>query len=194
MWRSHYNLQALYETPTLPSAEGPAATAREQTLAILAAARNKARSVLTKAESKQILAAYGIPTVETHVATTEDDAVAAALSIGFPVVLKLHSKTITHKTDVGGIQLNSSSVEAVRDASRPIESAVGQCADAEHFQGVSVQPMVKLDGYELIIGCSLDPQFGPVLLFGAGGRLVEVFKNRVDCERRLSAPPAANLP
>ncbi len=152
--------------------------------AIVAAARAEGRTVLTEAESKQILAAYGIPTVETLVAATEDAAVTAALAIGFPVVLKLHSKTITHKTDVGGVQLNLTSTEAVRDAYRAIESAVRRHAGAEHFQGVSVQPMIKLDGYELIIGSSLDPQFGPVLLFGTGGQLVEVFKDRA-----LGLPP-----
>ena len=114
----------------------------------------------------------------------QDDAVSAARSIGFPVVLKLHSKTITHKTDVGGVQLNLSSDEAVRNAFEAIESAVGQAVGPGHFQGVSVQPMVKLDGYELIIGSSLDPQFGPVLLFGTGGQLVEVFK-----DRSLGLPP-----
>ena len=80
----------------------------------------------TEVESKQILAAYGIPTVETRVATTEDEAVAAAEAIGFPVVLKLHSETITHKTDVGGVQLNLTGAEAVRRAYRAIESAVGR--------------------------------------------------------------------
>ena len=140
--------------------------------------------MLTEVESKQILAAYGIPTVETRVAATEDEAVAAAEAIGFPVVLKLHSRTITHKTDVGGVQLNLAGAEAVRSAYRAIESAVGRHAGPEHFQGVSVQPMVKLDGYELIVGSSLDPQFGPVLLFGTGGQLVEVFKDRA-----LGLPP-----
>ena len=99
-------------------------------------------------------------------------------------MLKLHSKTITHKTDVGGVQLNLTDEEAVRRAYRAIESAVADRAGAEHFLGVSVQPMVKLDGYELIIGSSLDPQFGPVLLFGTGGQLVEVFKDRA-----LGLPP-----
>jgi len=184
MWRSSYNLQALYETPTLASGDETAATAHERAEAIIATARDEGRTVLTEAESKQLLSAYGIPTVETRVAVTEDEAVAAAVSIGLPVVLKLHSKTITHKTDVGGVQLNLTDEEAVRRAYRAIESAVADHAGAEHFLGVSVQPMVKLDGYELIIGSSLDPQFGPVLLFGTGGQLVEVFKDRA-----LGLPP-----
>jgi acetyltransferase len=184
MWRSFYNLQALYETPILPPHSEIAKFAREKTVAIIALARAERRSVLTEAESKQIMAAYGIPTVETRIAVSEDDAVLAARSIGFPVVLKLHSKTITHKTDVGGVQLDLTTDEAVRSAYRAIELAVGQHAGHEHFQGVTVQPMVRLDGYELIIGSSLDPQLGPVLLFGTGGQLVEVFK-----DRSLGLPP-----
>ena len=109
---------------------------------------------------------------------------AAAEDFGYPIVLKLHSKTITHKTDVGGVQLNLRDADAVFAAFRAIESSVRQRAGAEHFQGVSVQPMIKLDGYEIIIGSSLDPQFGPVLLFGTGGQLVEVFKDRA-----LALPP-----
>jgi acetyltransferase len=184
MWQSSYNLQALYETPALPSSVETATIAHEQANAIIATARDENRAVLTEAESKQLLAAYGIPTVETRIAVTEDEAVAAAMSIGMPVVLKLHSKTITHKTDVGGVQLNLADEEAVRRAYRAIASAVAEHGGPQHFLGVSVQPMVKLDGYELIIGSSLDPQFGPVLLFGTGGQLVEVFKDRA-----LGLPP-----
>jgi acetyltransferase len=184
MWRSHYNLQALYETPSL--ATGADATTDARTVAglIVAAAREQGRTVLTEVESKQVLAAYGIPTVETKVAASEGEAAAAASAIGFPVVLKLFSHTITHKTDVGGVQLNLADAEAVRRAFREIEQAVLERAGPGHFQGVSVQPMIKLDGYELILGSSLDPQFGPVLLFGAGGQLVEVIKDRA-----LALPP-----
>ncbi len=184
MWRSHYNLQALYETPTSPAGDDTTAAARDQATAIVSAARKDGRSVLTEVESKRILAAYGIPTVETRVATTEDEAVAAAESIGFPVVVKLYSLSITHKTDVGGVQLNLGTAQAVRQAFAAIESAVQTHAGPGHFQGVSVQPMVKLDGYELIVGSSIDPQFGPVLLFGSGGQLVEVMKDRA-----LALPP-----
>src|SRR6185312_11040911 len=104
--------------------------------------------------------------------------------IGYPVVLKLHSETITHKTDVGGVQLNLLDAEAVRKAFRVIETGVREKKGAGHFLGVSVQPMVKHEGYELILGSSIDPQFGPVLLFGSGGQLVEVFKDRA-----LALPP-----
>jgi acetyltransferase len=184
MWRSTYNLQGLYETPNLPADSETANVARERAEAIIGSVRRDGRTVLTESESKQLLASYGIPTVKTTIAETSDAAVAAAADLGYPVVLKLHSKTISHKTDVGGVQLNLRDADAVRTSFRAIKSSVSERAGAEHFQGVSVQPMIKLDGYELIIGSSLDPQFGPVLLFGTGGQLVEVFKDRA-----LALPP-----
>jgi acetyltransferase len=110
--------------------------------------------------------------------------VALADEIGYPVVLKLYSETITHKTDVGGVQLNIRTPEGVRKAYKSIAASVEEKAGAGHFQGVTVQPMIKLDGYEVILGSSIDPQFGPVLLFGMGGQLVEVFKDRA-----LALPP-----
>ncbi|MBM4081997.1 MAG: GNAT family N-acetyltransferase, partial [Planctomycetes bacterium] len=123
-------------------------------------------------------------TVETRVAATEAEAVKLAEKIGYPVVLKLYSETITHKTDVGGVQLNLRTAEAVQEAFKKIKTSVSQKASAKDFLGVTVQPMIKLEGYEIIIGSSLDPQFGPVLLFGTGGQLVEVFKDRA-----LALPP-----
>jgi acetyltransferase len=109
----------------------------------------------------------------------------AAGQIGYPVVLKLYSETISHKTDVGGVQLNLGDAEAVKRAFEAIRNSVSAKVGAEHFQGVTVQPMIKLkDAYELIRGSSLDPQFGPVLLFGTGGQLVEVFQDRA-----LALPP-----
>jgi acetyltransferase len=132
-----------------------------------------------------VLDAYYIPTVRTVVARTVEEAMEQAERIGYPVVLKLFSETITHKTDVGGVQLNLTGREAVDRAWRRIQASVTEKAGVEHFQGVTVQPMIKTgDGYELIIGSSLDAQFGPVLLFGTGGQLVEVFKDRA-----LSLPP-----
>ena len=114
----------------------------------------------------------------------KQEALQAAEDMGYPVVLKLYSLTITHKTDVGGVQLNLRDADAVKSAFQTIQQSVTDKAGAEHFQGVTVQPMVKLDGYELIIGSSLDSQFGPVILFGTGGQLVEVFKDRA-----LALPP-----
>jgi acetyltransferase len=182
MWRYTYNLRGLYETPAL--AQDADSAAREQVAALIAEVRKAGRTLLTEAESKQLLALYGIPTVRTLVASTADEAVRFAREIGYPVVLKLHSETITHKTDVGGVQLNLGDEDAVRHAWNAIEAGVREKAGPGHFQGVTVQPMISRDGYELIVGSSVDPQFGPVLLFGSGGMLVEVYKDRA-----LALPP-----
>jgi acetyltransferase len=182
MWRYTYNLRGLYETPAVaPEADS---NAREQVAALIAEVRKSGRTLFTESESKQLLALYGIPTVRTMVANTPDSAVKFAGEIGYPVVLKLHSETITHKTDVGGVQLNLENEAAVRRAWAAIETGVREKAGEGHFQGVTVQPMISRDGYELIVGCSVDAQFGPVLLFGSGGMLVEVYKDRA-----LGLPP-----
>jgi acetyltransferase len=183
MWKYSYNLKGLYETPTLrtdPAKDADRAKAKE----IIDHVRNTKRTILTEFESKELLNAYGIPTVETRIARSADEAVKAAQEIGLPVVLKLHSETITHKTDVGGVRLNLADEKAVRDAFNGIEKSVREKAGEGHFLGVTVQPFAKLEGYEIIIGSSADSQFGPVLLFGSGGQLVEVYKDRA-----LALPP-----
>jgi acetyltransferase len=186
MW--HYTESRLPRAQLEPPGEKPAPFAPEPDEArvadLIAAVRRRKGTLLTEYESKQVLSLYGIPTVETRLATTVAEAIAAAESINFPVVLKLHSDTITHKTDVGGVKLNIRDASEVRAAWTAIESAVKAKHGPGHFQGVTVQPMVMLKGCELILGSSLDPQFGPVLLFGAGGVLVEVFKDRA-----LGLPP-----
>jgi acetyltransferase len=182
MWKYADNLKGLYETPSLQT--GDSGVDREAARKIIGDVHTTDRTILTEYESKKLLEAYGIPTTKTEIAATVDEAVAWAEKIGFPVVLKLYSLTITHKTDVGGVVLNLRNADAVREAFANIQNAVAEKVGAEHFQGVTVQPMAKLDGYELIVGASLDPQFGPVLLFGTGGQLVEVFK-----DKSLALPP-----
>jgi len=184
MWKYTDNLKALYETVSLTNQGNGSGIDRGTASAIIQKARRSGRLLLTEAESKQLLAAYGIPTVPTLIAKTADEAVTKATELGYPVVLKLHSETVTHKTDVGGVQLNLNDEQAVRSAFEAIKKGVTEKASAADFLGVTVQPMVKLEGYELIIGSSIDPQFGPVVLFGMGGQLVEVFKDRA-----LGMPP-----
>ncbi|MBK1989289.1 bifunctional acetate--CoA ligase family protein/GNAT family N-acetyltransferase [Sphaerospermopsis aphanizomenoides BCCUSP55] len=178
MWRYSYNLKGIYETPVLPTVECEG-NVRDCALVetIINDARKAGRTILTEFESKEILAAYGIPVVAGSIAKSAEEAVQCAETIGYPVVLKLYSQTITHKTDVGGVQLNLRNAEAVKRAYHLIESSVLEKAKPDDFLGVTVQQMVKTSGYELIVGSSLDPQFGPVLLFGAGGQLVEVFQD-----------------
>jgi len=184
MWQYSYNLRGIYETPALLE-DWDGLPDRTSAKNLIVAAREAGRTILTEQESKQILEAYGIPTVKACVASSVDQAVELADSLGYPVVLKLLSKTITHKTDVGGVQLNLMDAEAVRLAYHAIQTSVSEKVGVEHFLGVTVQPMIDLhNGYELIIGSSLDPQFGPVLLFGMGGQLVEVFQDRA-----IALPP-----
>jgi acetyltransferase len=188
MWRYTYNLRGIYETPGLAEevevGGGPAEAAR----ALVEGVRGAARTVLTELESKQLLSLYGIPTVETRVARSPAEAGLIARAIGFPVAMKLHSETVTHKTDVGGVKLNLVDETAVRRAFGEIETSVREKAAADAFLGVTVQPMIQpasnAGAYELILGSSIDPQFGPVILFGSGGQLVEVYRDRA-----LALPP-----
>ena len=183
MWRYSYCLRGLYETPQLALSDSETIS-RDRAAAIIMEARNRGQVLLNEFESKKLLSTYGIPTVDTRIAKNEDEAVAQAIAIGYPVVLKLFSETITHKTDVGGVKLNLKHADEVRGAYREILIAVAEKAGPEHFGGVTVQPMVLLKGYELILGSSVDPQFGPVVLFGSGGQLVEVYRDRA-----LALPP-----
>lgn len=192
MWQYSYNLRGIYETPTLPKDWDEGGPDRPTAQHIIQSARGSGRTLLTEAESKHLLRAYGIPVVETIIATTAEEAVAAAEKIGYPVVLKLHSTTVTHKTDVGGVSLNLTHAEAVRHAFGAIAHNLDMAlADVPRnpnqpaFLGVTVQPMIERDGgYELIVGSSIDPQFGPVLLFGPGGQLIDVFQDRA-----IALPP-----
>ncbi len=185
MWRYHKRLQSLYETPELPEDPEDIINRHAEVRTMVNEVRQSGRTILTEYESKQILAAYNIPTVETRLATSAEEAMAIANEIGYPVVLKLNSETITHKTDVGGVRLDLVHDKEVRRAYQTMEKTVGEKFGPEHFLGVTVQPMLELtEGYELILGSSPDAQFGPVLLFGTGGTLVEVFKDRA-----LGLPP-----
>jgi len=177
MWRYSDNLRLLYQTPALAEAEVDRAAVDR----VLSPARAAARTLLTEAESKSVLAAFGVPATRTEIAASPDDAVRIAAQIGGAVVLKLHSQSITHKTDVGGVALDLREPSAIRAAFERIRSRVAP----EDFQGVTVQPMIRAaDGYELILGSTTDPQFGPVILFGSGGQLVEIYRDRA-----LALPP-----
>jgi acetyltransferase len=184
MWRYAYNLRGIYETPVLADGPQEESEARSKIRTIIEQARSRGRTLLTEYESKQILTLCGIPAVETRIARSEQEAETEAAAIGFPVVVKLHSESITHKSDVGGVKLNLANAAAVREAYRAIESSVTARAGRESFQGVTVQSMWTGDGYELIVGSATDSQFGPVVAFGSGGELVEVYRDRA-----LALPP-----
>jgi acyl-CoA synthetase (NDP forming) len=146
------------------------------TAAIIDRARTQGRKILTEVESKQLLEEAGIPIVRARLATSRDAAVQAARDVGFPAVLKVVSPQITHKSDVGGVKLDLKSPEEVAAAFDEIMAAARRAAPDAAIDGVSVQQMAR-PGIEVIVGVSTDPQFGPVIMFGLGGILVEVLKD-----------------
>jgi acyl-CoA synthetase (NDP forming) len=146
------------------------------TVGIIDKAKSEGRSILTEVESKQILGEAGIPIAHAQLAATREEAVAAARKIGLPVVLKIVSPDISHKSDVGGVKLNLGSEEAVAAAFDEIVAAARRAQPQATVLGVSVQKMAR-PGVEVIMGMTTDPQFGPVLMFGLGGVFVEVLKD-----------------
>ena len=189
MWQRSSNLHSLYETPSLSSFSAGGAGARKRAAEVVRAAQRAGRTLLSEYEAKQVIAAYDLPTVETVLALSENDAVGAAERMGYPVAVKLHSVSLAHKTEVGGVRLDVGSRAGVRAAWRAIEKSVAEKAGKGHFLGVTVQRMAPRTGYELLLGSSVDPNFGPVIVFGAGGDLVNVFRDRA-----LALPPlTANL-
>ena len=174
--------RALQRTPpSVPQTRSDTALVR----AIVAGALKQRRGVLTEPESKRVLAAYGIPVVPTEVVLDGAEAAAAALRIGFPVAVKILSRQITHKSDVGGVALDLSSEQAVLDAVRDMTGKALVLANKAKIDGFVVQPMIKRPhAIELIVGAAEDPVFGPILMVGHGGVAAEV----VD-DRALALPP-----
>jgi len=144
--------------------------------AIIDQARRQGRTLLSEVEAKQLLAAAGVPVVEARLARTKEEAIAQTNELGYPAVLKVVSAQIAHKTDVGGVKLNLQSADDVAAAFDAIMDAARKAAPEATIDGVSVQRMAE-PGIEVIVGMSTDPQFGPVLMFGLGGVLVEVLKD-----------------
>jgi acetyltransferase len=187
LYQYHRNQELLYESPAaLPEEWQPD---QKRARALLDNVRQSGRTLLTEFEAKELLSCYGIPTTPTRNVRSADEAVAEARKLGYPVVLKLWSETITHKSDAGGVVLNLGDDIAVAKAFNQIKENAAryiekQRLNADAFLGVSVQPMIRARGYELIVGSSVDAQFGPTILFGAGGVLVEVFHDSA-----LGLPP-----
>jgi acetyltransferase len=175
--RYRRNQDLLMETP--PSAPHLFRQDRNAAARITADVLNDGRSVLTEPEAKAVLKAYDIPVVETAVATDPQEAGRLAARIGFPVVLKVLSPEITHKSDIGGVHLDLRSVEAVEQAARDILKAAHEKMPHAHVTGFTVQSMIDRAGaHELIAGIGDDAIFGPVMLFGHGGTAVEVVGDR----------------
>ena len=139
-------------------------------------AKKEGRLSLTEVESKQLMREAGINTTDIRVAKTREEAISLSKELGYPVVLKIHSPDVIHKSDVGGVKLGLTSEEQVGEAYDEIISSVKDKASDAAIEGVTVQAMAR-SGVEVIMGMSKDPQFGPVLMFGLGGILVEVLKD-----------------
>lgn len=164
----------------------PDAAARVQ--ALLQASRD----ALSERESKQVLAAYGVPVVQDRAACSADEAAGAAREIGFPVVLKIDSPHILHKTEAGGVRLGVADEAAVRRAFEEIVAAAKAYAPEAKLHGVLVQPMAQR-GVEVIIGARVDPLVGPIVVVGLGGILVELLRDAVTALAPLSVDEAREL-
>lgn len=140
---------------------------------IIGETRNKDRRLLTEVESKTLLSQAGINVVETRLATSRKEAISLSQQLGLPAVLKIASSDVTHKSDAGGVKLGLETVRQVGKAYDDILASVRQHYPEAAIQGVSVQKMAR-PGIEVIIGMSKDAQFGPVIMFGLGGILVEI--------------------
>jgi len=175
MYHYQHNVGLLYETPEeLPV---DAAPPRRPIMVILRNAAFEGREVLTEDEAKKILKYYNFPVIRTAAANNVDEAVAFAQEMGFPVVLKILSPQIIHKSDVGGVILNVNNPSEVREAFELLIQRATAYNPTAQIIGVTVQPMIEKKGQEIIIGGKTDPVFGPVILFGAGGVGVELFKD-----------------
>jgi acetyltransferase len=182
------NQAQLLEAPA-PSRQGQAAMGAKDLAAIRAVvdgALADGRDMLTEPEAKTVLQACGVPVVPTQIVEADPDAAArTASALGFPVVLKILSDDISHKSDVGGVVLNLSQENEVRDAARAMLERVAKLKPEAQVAGFTVQSMVRRShATELIVGASIDPVFGPVLLFGQGGTSVEVV-----ADRAIALPP-----
>ncbi len=183
MIRFSRNQDMLMETPSsLPTGFQPRTPAARQ---VIEGALAEQRSQLTEPEAKAVLAAYGIPVVETRFAADVGEAVSLAREIGFPVALKILSPDLTHKSDVGGVSLDLQTPEAARQAAEDMLDRLRTHRPAARLAGWSVQQMARRPGaHELIAGAATDPVFGPVILFGRGGIAVEVI-----ADRAVALPP-----
>ncbi len=175
MYQYKRNLELQYETPEeLPVDVVPP---RRPLMVIMRNAATEGREIMNEAEAKRFLEYYNLPVVKTRTAQTEEEAAFLASQVGYPVVLKILSPQIVHKTDAGGVILDLHNESEVRSAFNQIMKAVKQYDPSAEILGVTVQQMVKGQGYEVILGAKADPLFGPVILFGMGGVGVELFKD-----------------
>ena len=176
------NLELLQETPAQLPQE--IQVNHEEAQVYIQECLKRQSHVLSEIEAKAILAAYGIPVTPTIAVSSPEAAVKTARRLGYPVVMKIHSPQILHKTEVGGVRVGLKNEEEVKAAFEQITMAAQSRAPEAQILGVTLQPLVKPIDYELIMGAKKDPQFGPVLLFGMGGVHAEVLK-----DTSIAVPP-----
>ncbi|MCW4009756.1 MAG: bifunctional acetate--CoA ligase family protein/GNAT family N-acetyltransferase [Candidatus Bathyarchaeota archaeon] len=174
MWRYTQNLELLYQTPKEFSVD---LDVPHYLKGILRRAFCEGRAVLTLPESLRFLEAYQIPTVKTVIAKTRQEATTLAGQLGYPVAMKVVSPQLTHKSEIEGVILNVCSPTEVPVFFDELACKVKNCGFTAEFQGVALQPMVRKQGYELLLGSRRDPQFGSIILFGTGGTSTELFKD-----------------
>jgi len=177
LYRYARGLELLYETPEEITVETSQSN-RELINKILSDAVKEKRNILTENESKSFLELYGIKTTQAYNAKTEEQSIKLAKKIGYPVVMKILSPDITHKSDVGGVILNLKNEKEVRTAFNNMIDKAKQKMPEANIIGVTIQKMVTDQGTELILGSKKDPVFGSVILFGLGGKFTEFFKDR----------------
>ena len=187
------NQEQLMQTPPARTARAEPDMARVREL--VAAVLDSGREMLTEPEAKALLQAAGVPVVATEVVGADAaEAVRAADAIGYPVVLKILSEQISHKSDVGGVALQLESADDVQRAAQAMQARVARLRPQAAVQGFTVQAMVRRpQALELIVGSHVDPLFGPVILFGEGGTAVEVVADRAVALPPLNEPLARAL-
>ena len=178
------NLEMLVEVP--PKLARSMAFDQKKTAELLTAAPEKA--FMSESSSKEIISAYGLPVIQTEIATSEDAAAGLAGDIGYPVAMKLHSPDITHKTDADGVRLDLRSDDDVRDSFRRIIASARWHNSRARIEGVTIQLFLSNPDYEILLGAKRDPSFGPVILFGMGGIYTEILK-----DTSLGLPPMNRL-
>lgn len=177
------NQENLMETP--PALAADLVFDSDKAWGIVAKVLSEERQWLNELEAKAVLQAYGIPTVGSQLAKSPEEAAAIAEKMGFPIVIKLFSPDILHKSDVHGVALDLQSSEAVQQAALDIEKTIRDIRPDAKIEGFTVQRMVNAKGsHELILGVLSDDTFGPVLLFGQGGTAVEIHNDKA-----LALPP-----
>lgn len=177
LYRYGRNLRLMYETPEeLDIKTSP--LYKEKLKNTIKKALKENRSLLTEDEAKEFIEIYGIKTTKPEIAETENEAIKIAEKIGYPVVMKIYSPQITHKSDVGGVALNINCKEDLKKEYQKMIKIVKEKVPDAEIKGVTIQKMIENKGIELILGSKKDPVFGSVILFGMGGIYTELFKDR----------------